>query len=667
MSDAPADAVAPIDQPTLLTVALLRLAPETDLRVAEIRPDRVVVKYHPGRRYLVATPAQWRLLQSFGAGRTVPDVLFEAISDRHSPALREFYELVLKAFRHGILQVDGQPLPPPVAAAEWRAKAGGKTARWLALIAMAAAAVTIVLRPVAMPDNALQLLVGWLLCCAAGSAGYLLGACVLRGADGEVYHPRFVWKTIAPHFHADLGDVLMCGLDAETNVSLVRIAPQFVFTAVAALHSPGVLLPLLCGVFFYLSPLWPSPTLALLRGLYHDPALATAYNFAFVQHRMLSVLARARQRFDDRKFLLMCAGYTLVWLLLVLLAGTALLNVNALELWRHYLAAGGLHFTALALLTTFAIMVACVLGLLGWVAFNHARGWLRERALRQLRPQPAELTAESVLALLGRTLLFRNLPADDLRAIVTALQPEEHAKDSYVVREGELGDRLFIVFDGRVEVMRELAVGRPEAVATLSSGDIFGEIALLRPGGRRTRSVRCAETSVLLSLDKADFDRLVLSRMSRDTIADTVQKTSFLQRIPLSRHWSPHAMASFAHRAAFQEFGEGALIIEDGADNQFFHLIHEGEFAVLKKKKEIARLGPGAFFGEISLLQNSVATADIVSRTPGRCLLLSKREFLEFITRDFLIGLQFEDISSQRLHAPIFPLKGRSIDMMRAD
>ena len=85
-------------------------------------------------------------------------------------------------------------------------------------------------------------------------------------------------------------------------------------------------------------------------------------------------------------------------------------------------------------------------------------------------------------------------------------------------------------------VVRELAVGRTEAIATLQEADIFGEIALLALDRTRRRSVRCLTNSVLLSLGRAEFEQLVLTRLSRDTIEQTVQKMAFLQRIPLSRH-----------------------------------------------------------------------------------------------------------------------------------
>jgi len=235
---------------------------------------------------------------------------------------------------------------------------------------------------------------------------------------------------------------------------------------------------------------------------------------------------------------------------------------------------------------------------------------------------------------------------------------EEHPAGSLVVREAELGEKLYIVFSGRVEVVRELAVGRTEAIATLQEADIFGEIALLALDRTRRRSVRCLTDSVLLSLGRAEFEQLVLTRLSRDTIEQTVQKMAFLQRIPLSRHWSPHAVASFARRSIFQDFRPGEIVVTEGRENGFFHLIHEGEMRVLKRDKEVATLKSGQFFGEISLLQNSIATATIVAHTPCRNLLLSKTDFLNFITQDFLIGIQFEEISSKRLGRPIFPLNG---------
>jgi CRP-like cAMP-binding protein len=649
--------IALVDQRTLLTASTLKLS--NQLRIAHSRPDRVIVKYQPGRRYLALTALQWQALQTFAEGRTVPSVLLELISQRRTIPLREFYEIVVKAFDAGILQMTQQPVPPPLAPAVWRGSTQGKPARWLALLAMAAASITILLRPLPLPQHIGHLAVGWLLTCVAISLGYLLGACVVRGAGCEVYHPQLLWRrTIHPRFRADLDDIIMGSRDAQIDVALVRLAPQFALTALAAVYLPGAVFPLLCGLIALLSPLWKSPLLDLLHALYGDVRLAITYDFKFIQNQLFNVLLRARLKFTDRRFLLIAASYTVVWMGILFLGGCALLEVNALELLQRFHDSGGLHFTALALLTTFALMAVAAVGLLGWFAWKHLRAWWRLRTASTRHPGAMTVDLNSIKTLLSRTLLFRGLAAADIAVLAAAVVAEEHPAGSLVVREAELGEKLYIVFSGRVEVVRELAVGRTEAIATLQEADIFGEIALLALDRTRRRSVRCLTDSVLLSLGRAEFEHLVLTRLSRDTIEQTVQKMAFLQRIPLSRHWSPHAVASFARRSIFQDFRPGEIVVTEGRENGFFHLIHEGEMRVLKRDKEVATLKSGQFFGEISLLQNSIATATIVAHTPCRNLLLSKTDFLNFITQDFLIGIQFEEISSKRLGRPIFPLNG---------
>jgi CRP-like cAMP-binding protein len=82
--------------------------------------------------------------------------------------------------------------------------------------------------------------------------------------------------------------------------------------------------------------------------------------------------------------------------------------------------------------------------------------------------------------------------------------------------------------------------------------------------------------------------------------------------------------------------------------------VQEGEFAVTKSDRHKTRLRRGDFYGELSQLQDSVATVTIVAKTPGRCLLVPLPDFLQFITHDFAVGLQFEEIGSERLGHPLF-------------
>jgi len=76
-----------------------------------------------------------------------------------------------------------------------------------------------------------------------------------------------------------------------------------------------------------------------------------------------------------------------------------------------------------------------------------------------------------------------------------------------VIREGEAGDRFFVVARGKVEVF--VTVGQAEKRLTvLTDGDFFGEVALLSDAPR-TASVRALQPSSFLTLAKRDFEELL--------------------------------------------------------------------------------------------------------------------------------------------------------------
>ncbi len=98
-------------------------------------------------------------------------------------------------------------------------------------------------------------------------------------------------------------------------------------------------------------------------------------------------------------------------------------------------------------------------------------------------------------------------------------------------------------------------------------------------------------------------------------------------------------------------------------DSQQFYVVYEGRVVVKRNNKVKARLKPGAFFGEVSLLQNSAAVSDVVARDATRCFTIAKSDFLRFVTHNPLVGLQLEKISSDRLGRAIFPLTTQSFDI----
>ena len=105
---------------------------------------------------------------------------------------------------------------------------------------------------------------------------------------------------------------------------------------------------------------------------------------------------------------------------------------------------------------------------------------------------------------LTRVELLAGLPGEELTRLAQRLEREEVAPGQTVVREGEPGDRFYIVLGGMMTVAQE-AMGERRV---LRPGDTFGEVALAM-GVPRTASVRAVTPAVVASCDKETFDELL--------------------------------------------------------------------------------------------------------------------------------------------------------------
>jgi MFS family permease len=123
---------------------------------------------------------------------------------------------------------------------------------------------------------------------------------------------------------------------------------------------------------------------------------------------------------------------------------------------------------------------------------------------------------ERELALLMNLPLFAPLPAATVEHLARSLQPVRVVAGEQIVREGEPGDRFYIVASGEVEVAAD---GKP--LRTLGPGEHFGEIALLR-AVPRTATVVARQDGELLTLDRDEFVAAVTGHPESREAADAV-------------------------------------------------------------------------------------------------------------------------------------------------
>lgn len=103
------------------------------------------------------------------------------------------------------------------------------------------------------------------------------------------------------------------------------------------------------------------------------------------------------------------------------------------------------------------------------------------------------------LELVRSIALFEALPQHQLEPLVLAMVPLSVGSGDVIIREGDVGDRFYVVADGEAIVSSD---GKDRV--RLGRGDYFGEIALLRDVPR-TATVRAAGDLELLALERAEF------------------------------------------------------------------------------------------------------------------------------------------------------------------
>jgi CRP-like cAMP-binding protein len=127
-----------------------------------------------------------------------------------------------------------------------------------------------------------------------------------------------------------------------------------------------------------------------------------------------------------------------------------------------------------------------------------ASGEIREH-LNRLKLDIAQLQAVPI---------FSPLPGPSLEKIIPLLQRRRVEPGTDIIRQGDVGQSLFIITAGEVLVAREGGQPSEEILATLTAGECFGEMSLIS-GEPVSATIRAKSPTSLLVLSKEDFNPLL--------------------------------------------------------------------------------------------------------------------------------------------------------------
>jgi CRP/FNR family cyclic AMP-dependent transcriptional regulator len=111
--------------------------------------------------------------------------------------------------------------------------------------------------------------------------------------------------------------------------------------------------------------------------------------------------------------------------------------------------------------------------------------------------------------------LFAALEDEAAETLIASMTRSHMERGDVLFREGDQGDRLYVIGEGKIKLGRSSSDGRENLLAILGPGEMFGELSLFDPGPRTATATAVAETQILA----LSQDQLRSFLASRPTVA----------------------------------------------------------------------------------------------------------------------------------------------------
>ena len=220
--------------------------------------------------------------------------------------------------------------------------------------------------------------------------------------------------------------------------------------------------------------------------------------------------------------------------------------------------------------------------------------------------------------------LFSDLSRDEFVHVLNVVEPRAFYDGEAIVVEGEPGQAMYAIAEGKVDVVRTVDGQPAKKVAEMHEGDFFGEMALLSDSPRLATVIANGPV-IVLEFGRASLEALTtlhpkvgaaIDRFYRDRLLANLLRSSPLLH-PLNGAQKQKLAESFRTRL----YSSGDAIIEEGQPGEAVFLLLRGSCQVLHR--DIARamvrypnLREGDSFGEISVVLNQPASATVEAAGP---------------------------------------------------
>jgi CRP-like cAMP-binding protein len=500
------------------------------------------------------------------------------------------------------------------------------------------------------------------------SAKNLLTAYALSSKDCKVYHPRIRSVCGFIYFDCTLTDIVSAG-----SVFIIKLFGLRMFLPLLLLQAVSALSPFYTG-----SPLLPvtiKKACFLVAAFSITPLVKTDLN------NMLYLLTRSTRDFYQcmsylgKRFFFKAEAYTsqprgendfciiIALLSLVWLAGVGKFLWSAAQSAFFFLADGlakgslslenaYVPLQLLTMLVPFIILI--VMAVL--VGASNVRYVLRapvHRLIDVSKRMERAPASKPVVSFVRQLPLFTPLSEDQLSRLCAQCSIVNYKAGKKIILRGTAGDSFYIILSGKTRIVIGDTYGEERVVNVLSTGDCFGEIALIE-NVPRTATVIAASPVSLLKLERRHFEEFLAALpVEKKRITDSIRHGKLLMSIPLFTYLSPDQFSYLIDHCNVESFKKDEVIFRQGEVGDKFYIIKEGLVTVSRLEDErqvlVKTIEKGSVFGEIALVKNLPRTAQATAASDLCVLSLHKDCFYELIGKSLLTGAEFDRLADRRM------------------
>lgn len=248
-----------------------------------------------------------------------------------------------------------------------------------------------------------------------------------------------------------------------------------------------------------------------------------------------------------------------------------------------------------------------------------------------------QVSTNSAANWLKGTLLMQTLSDKTRRALAGRLRYRVYAAGETLAKKGDPCEEFFLIVGGAAQAYSVDNKGNEQSLTALEEGDNFGD-GIAAQGETYPMTVRAERQVECYVLARPDFQNVL--QKSGDPIASLGRGMSglplgaVLNRIPPFNTMPPQLVAQIGSRMKVKFFKKGEVIAWQGDRSSALYIVRSGQVQLSYRAsdgtvRQDAKLGPGQFFGEASLLQETVHNATVTALDDCELLTLFRNKLQE--------------------------------------